>query len=169
MSRDKSICYPVKRSVDLGAALTVTLTGKGDKGMRTRKIIEVRESQYINIPKDVREALNTKRGERMSVEYMPSVGLVITQLKGADRIPIKGRTMADLQKEADFICFSAEKKLKKMVLDQIDNFHGLMMKDIVKLGIFELKVRVDELEKEAKKIKTGRAKLRLVHQRKRTP
>jgi AbrB family looped-hinge helix DNA binding protein len=137
--------------------------------MRTRKIIEVRESQYINIPKDVREALNTKRGERMSVEYVPSVGMVITQLKGADRIPIKGRTMDDLQKEADFICASAERKLKKIKDDQIDNFHGLMMKEFVKLGIFDLKSRVNELEKEAAKIKRGRGKLSLVHQRKRSP
>jgi bifunctional DNA-binding transcriptional regulator/antitoxin component of YhaV-PrlF toxin-antitoxin module len=169
LSRGKNYVIPVKRGVKLGATANVTLTRRGDKGMRTRKIVEVRGSQYINIPKDVREALNTKRGERMSVEYVPSVGMVITQLKGADRIPIKGRTMDDLKKEADFICAAAERKLMKMKLDQIDNFHGLMMKEFVKLGIFDLKSRVNELEKEATKIKMGRGKLSLVGQRKRSP
>ena len=137
--------------------------------MRTRKIVQIRGSHYVNIPKDVCEALDTEKGERVNVGYAPGVGIVITQAKGADRIPIKGRTMEDLQKEADFIYSAATKKLKKMTDIRVENFHALMMKEFAKLGIFELKGRVDGLEKEAEKRKMGRGKLSLVRQRKKSP
>lgn len=138
-------------------------------GMRTRKVVEIRGSQYINIPKDVCEALGTEKGERVNVGYAPGVGIVVTQLKGADKIPIRGRSVEDFQKEVDFICKKAARELKKKVEIRVENFHDLMMKEFVKLGIFDLKGRVAGLEKEAEKIKMGRGKLSLVRQRKRSP
>lgn len=137
--------------------------------MRTRKIIEVRNSQYVNIPREIREALNTKKGERLNVGYAPGVGIVMTQLKGADKIPARSKVIEELQREADFVYSSVTKKLRKMKDGQIESFHSLMMKEFAKLGIFDLKSRVDGLEKEAEKIKMGRGKLSLVGQRKRSP
>jgi antitoxin component of MazEF toxin-antitoxin module len=137
--------------------------------MRTRKIVQIRGSHYVNIPKEVCEALDTEKGERVNVSYVPGVGIVISQLRGADRSPIKGRSVEDFRKEVDYICKKAERELKKKVAARVENFHGLMMKEFVKLGVFDLKSRVDGLEKEAEKIKRGRGKLSLVGQRKRSP
>ena len=142
---------------------------KGVEGMRTRKIVQIRGSQYINIPKEVCEALGIEKGERVNVSYAPGVGIVVAQAKGADRVPISGRSVEDFRKEVDYICKQAEKELKKKVAVRVENFHALMMREFVKLGVFDLKSRVAELEKGAEKIKSGRAKLSLVRQRKRSP
>ena len=134
--------------------------------MRTRKVIEVRNSQYINIPREIREALDIKKGERLSIGYAPGVGIVITQLKGADRIPARSKVIEELQKEADYVYSSVIKKLRKARDSQVGDFHTLMMREFVKLGVFDLKSRVDGLEKEAEKRKVGRGNLALVDRRK---
>jgi len=130
--------------------------------MRTRKVVQIRGSQYINIPKEVCEALDIEKGERVNISYAPGVGIVVTQLKGVDRVPVKGPSVEDFQREVDFICKKAARELKKKVEVRVENFHALMMREFVKLGVFDLKKRVDGLEKEVEKRKRGRGNLALV-------
>lgn len=139
---------------------------KGGKRMGTRKIIQNRGSQYINIPREIQEALGTEKGERLKVAYAPGVGIVMTQLGSADKIAGKKRTIKELQKEVDLVYDMATRKLRKMKDSQVQDFHTAMMKEFVKFGIVDLKIRVNGLEKEAAKIKAGRGKLSLVVRRK---
>jgi hypothetical protein len=134
--------------------------------MQTRKVVQNRQSQYINIPKDIGEALNTKKGECLNVVYAPGVGMIITKLRGADEIPTTSKTTEELQKEAAFVCSEARRKLMKITDSQVQNFHSLMMKEFVNLGLFDLKSQVDRLEKRSIEVNKVKGQLVLMRQHK---
>ena len=135
--------------------------------MDFRKVIQIKGTRYISIPIDVCKALDIRVGERLKVSYVTGIGIFITQARGADKIPIKPKSVEGLQKAADFILSQAEMKLKKMEADSISSYYTSMIKEISRLGIFELQRKVDGLVKKAEQSEKGKGKLVLFCDRKR--
>lgn len=134
--------------------------------MDFRKVIQIRGTSYISIPKEICKALEIRAGERLKVSYVTGTGIFITQLRGADKIPIEPRSLEGLKKAADFILSQTEKKLKSLEAHSISNYYTSMIQQISRLGIFELQRKVDRLEKLSVESNIVKGKLVLVRQHK---
>lgn len=137
--------------------------------METRRAIKNKTGIYVNIPSEICKALDIRAGERLKVSYVTGQGIFITQLTGSDKIPIAPRSPEALQKNIDFMYSRVEKNLKNLESQAISNYHTSMIKEISRLGIFELQRKVDRLEKRVEESNKGKVKLSLVRQRKRSP
>jgi len=137
--------------------------------VETRKAIKNKTGIYVNIPSNICKALDIRAGERLKVSYVTGTGIFITQLRGADKIPIEPRSPEGLQKNIDFMYSRVEKNLKNLESQAISNYHTSMIKEISRVGIFELQRKVDRLEKRVEESNKGKVKLSLVRQRKKNP
>ena len=137
--------------------------------MDFRKVIKIKGGYYINIPLEIAKALDIGAGERLRVSYVTGQGIFITQLTGSDKIPIVPRSPEALQKNIDFMYSLVEKKLKNLESQAISNYHDSMIKEISRLGIFELQKRVDGLEKRVVESNKEKGKLIQLRQHKKSP
>lgn len=126
----------------------------------------MKSSLYVNIPRQIAEALGMQAGERLRVGYVTGSGIFITQVQGADKIPINTKSVDGLQKAADFIYSDVARKLKLLESTAIANYHAGMIKEISRLGIFDLQKEVDRLEKQLADPTKEKGKLTLVRRRK---
>lgn len=136
--------------------------------MDFRKVIQIRGTSYISIPKEICKALEIRTGERLKVSYVTGTGIFITQLKGADKIPIEPGSIDGLKKAAELIYSRLESKLKVLEDRSISDYHTAMVKEISRLGIFELKQKVDRLEKQSIKVEKVKGQLVLMRQHKKS-
>jgi AbrB family looped-hinge helix DNA binding protein len=134
--------------------------------MQTRKIIQMRGSQYINIPKEIAEALETKPGDRLKVSYVTGTGIFITQLRGADKIPTDPGSIEGLKKAADSIYSQTEIKLRNLASKSITDYFTSIIQQISRLGIFELQKKVDRLERLSVESNIVKGKLVLIREHK---
>ena len=130
--------------------------------METRKVVQIKGTSYISIPKDICEALGIMAGERLKISYVTGQGIFITQMSGADKIPIVPRGLGEFKKSLDDICSQAEKKLKNIADDSIKDYFTSMIQQLSRLGIFELQKRVDRMEKMEGEFKSEKGKLTLI-------
>ena len=135
--------------------------------MDTRRVIRNKTGFYINIPLDICRALEIKKGEHLKVSYVTGVGIFITQLSGADKIPISPKSIEGLKKSADFIVSQTETRLKQIEANSITSYYTSMIEHISRLGIFELKKRVDRMERLAVESNIEKGRLTLVREHKR--
>jgi hypothetical protein len=140
----------------------------GDERMDFRRVVKIKNSYYINIPRVVCEALEIRAGERLKVGYLPGSGMFITQERGADKIPVNPKSVEGIQRAADSIYSEVARKLKLLEDLSISNYHTAMIKEISRLGIFELQRKVDRLEKRAVESSRGKGKLTLIRERKKS-
>ena len=134
--------------------------------MDFRKVIQIRGTSYISIPREICKALEIKAGDRLKVSYVTGTGIFITQLSGADKIPTDPRSIENLKRAADFIVSRAEKKLKSFELDSISRYCTSIVEQISRLGIFELQKKVDRLEKRAIEVNKVKGQLVMIRQHK---
>ena len=134
--------------------------------MDFRKVVSMSGTFYVSIPSEVCKALDIKAGEKLKVSYVTGQGIFITQAKGADKIPIDPRSLEGLKKAADFILSQTEKKLKELESKSITDYFTSMIEHISRLGIFELKKRVDRLDRLAVESNIEKGKLTLVREHK---
>jgi len=136
--------------------------------METRKVIQFKGTSYISIPKDICEALGIKAGERLKVSYVTGMGIFITQMKGADKIPILPGSTEGMKKSAAAICSQTEMKLKTIAEESIKDYFTSMVQQISRLGIFELQKKVDRLERLSVESNIEKGKLTLVREHKKS-
>lgn len=132
--------------------------------MDTRKVIKIRGSHYIGIPLEIAEALEIRAGDRLKVSYVTGTGIFITQPKGADKPPTDPRSVEGLKKAANFIYSQLERKLKFLESKSISDYHTSMIKEISRLGIFELQRKVDRLEKRSVEVNKTKGQLVMIRQ-----
>ena len=168
MSRGKVLRCLKTGLIETGVYPPATHYKRGVKRMDFRKVIQIRGTSYISIPVEICKALEIRAGERLKVSYVTGTGIFITQLQGADKIPIEPKSIDGLKKSTDFIYSQLEKKLKNLESTSISNYHTAMIKEISRLGIFELKMKVDRLEKRAIEVNKVKGKLVLIRQRKKS-
>ena len=136
--------------------------------METRKVVQFKGTSYISIPKEICKALDIRAGEHLKISYIMGMGIFITQMSGADKIPVLPRSIEGLQKSADSICSQTEKKLKNISDTSIKDYFTGMMQQLSRLGIFELKNRVDRMERLAVESKIEKGKLTLIREHKKS-
>lgn len=136
--------------------------------MDFRKVIKIKGGYYINIPLEIAKALDIMAGERLKVSYVTGQGIFITQLTGSDKVPTVPRSPEVLQKNIDFMYSRVEKNLKNLESQTILNYHNSMIKEISRLGIFELQRKVDLLEKRAIEVNKVKGQLVLIRQHKKS-
>lgn len=134
--------------------------------MDFRRVVKIKKSLYVNIPRQIADALGMQAGERLKVAYVAGSGIFITQVQGADKIPINPKNVDGLQKAADFIYSDVARKLTLLESAAVANYHASMIKEISRLGIFELQKKVDGLEKQVVGRTKEKGKLTLVRRRK---
>jgi len=136
--------------------------------MDLRRVVKIKNSFYVNIPREICEALEIRPGDRLKVGYLAGSGIFITQEKGADKIPVNTKSVDAIQKAADFIYSQLARKLKLLEESSISNYHTAMIKEISRLGIFDLQRKVDQLEKRSLDVKKERGGLVLIRQQKKS-
>ena len=136
--------------------------------MDFRKVISIRGTSYVSIPKDICKALEIKAGERLKVSYVTGTGIFITQLVGADKIPTDPRSPEGLKKIADSIYSQTETKLKDLASHSITNYFTSIIQQLSRLGIFEIQKRVDRLEKRSIEVNKVKGQLVLIRQHKKS-
>jgi len=136
--------------------------------MDIRRVVKIKNSFYVNIPLEICDALEIRPGERLRVGYLAGSGIFITQEKGADKIPINPKSVEGIQKAADFIYSQLTRKLKLLEENSISNYHTAIMKEISRLGIFELQRKVDRLEKRSVEVNKVKGQLVLIRQHKKS-
>jgi len=134
--------------------------------MDTRRAIKNKGGLYVNIPLDIVRALEIKPGERLKVSYVSGMGIFITQLKGADKIPTLPRSVEGLQKAADFIVSQTENRLKQIEANSISSYYTSMIEKLSRLGIFEMEKRVRRLERLSVESNLEKGKLILIREHK---
>jgi len=136
--------------------------------MDLRRVVKIKNSFYVNIPRDICEALEIRPGEQLKIGYLAGSGIFITQEKGADKIPVNTKSVDAIQKAADFIYSQLTRKLKLLEESSISNYHTAMIKEISRLGIFELQRKVDRLEKRSIEVNKIKGQLVLIRQHKKS-
>ena len=114
--------------------------------MYSRKVIQIEDSFYINIPSDVGQALGIIKGDRLNEIPIPGLGLLITQAQGAGKVSVNLENIDRLQRAADFIYEQLKGRLKDLELNFISGLHLRIIDNLVRSGIFDLKSRVEKLE-----------------------
>jgi bifunctional DNA-binding transcriptional regulator/antitoxin component of YhaV-PrlF toxin-antitoxin module len=168
LSRGKGLSQLKPGNVGPGATLKPSSQRTGDNEMDLRRVIKIKGSYYVNIPLEICDALEIKPGDRLKIGYLAGSGIFITQLKGADKIPISSKSVEEIQKAADFIYFQLARKLKLLEENSISNYHTAMIKEISRLGIFELQRKVDRLEKRSVEVNKVKGQLVLIRQHKKS-
>jgi len=135
--------------------------------MDSRKIVKIGNSYYINIPSDVAQALEIMNGDRMNVSFIPGYGTFNTLVRGADKIPVNPESVDRLQRAADAIRWQLERKAKDLGDNFISNLMNRLIPTIATSGIFDLKRKVDELEKQVEESNKTKGRLTLVRKSKR--
>jgi hypothetical protein len=135
--------------------------------MDTRRVIRNKTGFYINIPLDICKALEIKKGEHLKVSYVTGVGIFITQLSGADKVPISPKSVEGLKKAADFIVSHTEARLKQIESNSITSYYTSMIEKLSRMGIFELQRKVDRLERLAVESNIEKGRLTLIREHKR--
>jgi len=134
--------------------------------MDFRSVVSMGGTYYISIPRNICNALEIKRGERLKVSYVTGTGIFITQEKGADKIPVSPKSIEGLKKSADFVYSQIEKKLKELESKSISDYFTSMIRQLSRLGIFEVERRVNRLERLAVESNIQKGKLTLVREHK---
>jgi len=136
--------------------------------MYSRKVIKIKNSDYINIPKEVSKALGIVKGHHLKMSYLPGCGIFITLNQGADKIPVNLESVDRLQKAADFIYEQLKGRLKDLDSNFISGLHLRIIDDLVRSGLFELKARVDKLETKSEVSDQKRGKVIPLHKKNRS-
>jgi len=130
--------------------------------MERRKVIKIGNSKYINLPSEISEAMGVKEGDKLYILHVLGYGIFIPQAQGADKLPINLESIDRLKRAADTIYWQLERKLKDLDSNFISNLHASIIKDITRLGIFELKSQVEKLEKQVEESNKTKGRLTLV-------
>ena len=136
--------------------------------MDSRKVIKIHNSNYINIPLDVAQALEIMKGDRLKVSYVAGWGILITPDRGADKVPVNFEGVERLQRAADAIGRQLERKARDLGDNFISDLWGRLIPAIATSGIFDLKARVEKLETQPEGSDQRRGKIHLVKKGKRT-
>jgi len=137
--------------------------------MESRKVMKIRNSYFINIPLEVSKALGIVKGDRLRINHLPGLGVLLTQAQGADQVPTFKVDIDRLQRAADFIYEQLKGRLRDLDSNFITGLHFRIIDDLVRSGIFELKARVEKLESKSEVPNHSRAKILPLHKKKRSP
>jgi len=135
--------------------------------MDSRKVIKIKESYYINIPSEAVQALGIVKGDRLKIINIPGSGLLVTQIQGAGKVSVDLQSIGSLQKVGDSIYSQLERRVKDLESNFLSNLHASIIKDLVKIGVFDLKREVEGVKKQVEESNKGRGRLTLVHKSKR--
>jgi len=130
--------------------------------MDSRKVVKIKDSYYINIPSDVAQALGIVKGDKLWITPLIGLGLLITQAQGVGKVSMNPEGMDRLKKVADTIYWQLEGKLKNLGSNFISNLQARIISDMVRSGIFNLKARVEKVEKRVEESNRGKGRLTLV-------
>lgn len=135
--------------------------------MDSRKVIKIKDSYYINIPLDVAQALGMVKGDKLRITPLIGLGLLITQSQGVGKVSVNLESIDRLQRAADFIYEQLKGRLKDLDSNFISGLHLRIIDDLVRSGIFELKARVEKLEKKSEVSDQRGGKVLLLNKKKR--
>jgi len=136
--------------------------------MDSRKVVKIGESYYINIPLEISQALGIVKGERLRINHIPGSGILITQTQGAGKVSVNLDTIERLTRAADSIYEDLKRRLKELDSNFVTGLHLRIIDDLVRSGIFDLRSRVEKLETKPDVSDRGRAKILLLHKKKRS-
>jgi hypothetical protein len=130
--------------------------------MTSRKVVKIKESFYVNIPLEISKGLGIVKGDKLRISPLVGLGLLITLEQGADKIPVNLESVDRLQRAADFIYEQLKDRLKDLDSNFISGLHLRIIDDLVRSGIFDLKARVEKVEKRVEESNKGKGRLTLV-------
>ena len=136
--------------------------------MRSRKVVKMKKSLYINIPSEIAEALEIRHGDRWRVDDIPGTGLLITPDRGSKKIDVKLESIERIKRAADIIYSQQEKRLRSLESSIISNIIGRLIPAIATSGIFNIRRDVDEIKKMFGKVNREKTKLILLRDRKKS-
>lgn len=137
--------------------------------MDSRKVIQIEDSYYINIPSEISRDLGIIKGDRLKIIHLPGSGLLITQAQGAGKVSVNLESIDRFQRVADSIYQQLERRVKDLSLNFISNLQARIVSDLAVSGLLDVKSRVEKLETKSEVSDQGRGKLVLLHKKKRSP
>lgn len=136
--------------------------------MQSRKVVKIKGSYYINIPSEISQALGIVKGDELGITHLIGLGLLITQARGAGKVPVHLESIDRLQRAADFIYEQLKGRLKDLDSNFISGLHLRIIDDLVRSGIFDLKARVEKLETKPEASDQELGKVIPLHKKKRS-
>lgn len=133
--------------------------------MRSRKVVKMKKSLYINIPSDTAEALEIRKGDRWRVENIPGTGLLITPERGSKKVELNIDSIERIQRAADMIYSQQEKRLRSLESNIIANIVGRLIPVIAGSGIFDIKAGLKKTQAELRAHLNRSAKIHLLKKR----
>ena len=133
--------------------------------MRSRKVIKMKKSLYINIPSDTAEALGIRKGDRWRVEDVPGTGLLITPERGGKKVEVNLESIDRIKRAADMIYCQQEKRLRSLESNIISNIVGRLIPVIAGSGIFDIKVGLKKTQADLMAHLNRSAKIHLLKKR----
>ena len=131
--------------------------------MDSRKVIKIEDSYYINIPSGVAQALGIMKGDRLKISYLLGCGIFISLDQGADKFHFNLESVDRFQRATDAGCLQLERTAKVLGDNFISDLWSRLMPAIATSGIFDLKSKMEKLEKQVEESNKGKGRLTLVH------
>jgi hypothetical protein len=114
--------------------------------MEARKVIQIRNSLYINIPTSVVEKLRVKRGEVLWIGYYPGHGAIIAKGRNLGKIAAGVAGTDNIKISADEAFADLKRKVKSLERSAFNNIMVRLMGEGIKRALVDLQ------EKRVKKV-----------------
>jgi hypothetical protein len=130
--------------------------------MQSRKVIKINKCFYVNIPLEISGERKIEKGDSLKIRDIPGQGILITQAQGIEKVSVNLDSIETLKRAAYEIITETKKELRTVRSSFTSEILRSLVGELVRCGLFDLRARVDKLEKQVEESDKGKDRLTLV-------